>query len=795
MKLRRLLPGFPCRRTLRPGVWPGVLLLGWFALARLEAAPPSTPEICAPGTSPAGAGPVQPESTRKMVARLRAAALTGDLFSNPFRFPERVQVLRDRLAATTDPAQLRATKLQLAQELLNNGESEKALHQFEDYERLLTENHRPLTSAQTVMLLTAKAVCALRWGEQENCLVNHNADSCLFPLAGGGVHQLPRGSRAAVGYLTELLSQFPGDLRARWLLNIAAMTLGEYPAGVPPAWRMDPQLFASEYDIKHFPDVAGDLGLDVDDLAGGVVLDDFNSDGRLDLMVSAQDTSSQIRFFINNGEGTFSDHTVAAGLTGLTGGLNLVHADYNNDGFIDVLVLRGGWLSSSMQHPASLLRNNGNGTFTDVTEEAGLLRYAPTQTATWFDFNGDGWLDLFMGSETQGQDINPCQLFRNNGDGTFTECAAACGVAVVGFVKSVVSGDYNNDGRPDLYLSLQNKSNLLLRNDGPAGGGVSPTAPWKFTNVAAAAGVTEPFSSFSCWFFDYDNDGWLDLFVAGYHIQDVGDVAADYLGLPHAGERARLYHNRGDGTFEDVSKQAGLDKLLHTMGCNFGDLDNDGWLDFYVGTGDPNLATLIPNRMFRNDGARRFQDVTTAGGFGQLQKGHAIAFGDIDEDGDQDIYSVVGGAISSDHYHNQLFANPGHGNHWLKLKLEGVQSNRGALGARLKLVLKTANGERVIHRSVTAGSSFGGNPFRVEFGLGQALAVVRAEIFWPVTGQTQILTGLEIDHSYAVREGAAAATRLTPVTFQLPTSPAASHRPHVHGSGPAVPGNPIPQKP
>ena len=771
------------------------MLLGLVSLTGLEAAPPPTPEICAPGTSPDGVGPVQPESTLKMVARLRAAALTGDLFSNPFRYPERVQVLRDRLAATTDPAQLRAIKLQLAQELLNNGESEKALHAFEDYERLLKDNLRPLNSAQTVMLLTAKAVCALRLGEQENCLVNHNADSCLFPLAGGGVHQLPRGSRAAVGYLTELLGQFPGDLRARWLLNIAYMTLGEYPAAVPPAWRLDPKLFASDYDIKRFPDVAADLGLDVDDLAGGVVLDDFNNDGLLDLMVSAQDTSSQIRFFINNGDGTFTDRTVAAGLTGLTGGLNLVHADYNNDGFIDVLVLRGGWLSASIQHPASLLRNNGNGTFTDVTEEAGLLRYAPTQTATWFDYNGDGWLDLFMGSETQGKDVNPCQLFRNNGDGTFTECAAANGVAVVGFIKSVVSGDYNNDGRPDLYLSLQDKSNLLLRNDGPAGADASPAAPWHFTNVAAAAGVTEPFSSFSCWFWDYDNDGWLDLFVAGYHIQDVGDVAADYLGLPHAGERARLYHNRGDGTFEDVSKQAGLDKLLHTMGCNFGDLDNDGWLDFYVGTGDPNLATLIPNRMFRNDGGRRFQDVTTAGGFGQLQKGHAIAFGDIDEDGDQDIYSVVGGAISSDHYHNQLFANPGHGNHWLKLKLEGVQSNRAALGARLKLVLKTANGERVIHRSVTAGSSFGGNPFRVEFGLGQALAVVRAEIFWPVTGRTQILTGLEIDHSYHVREGAAAATRLTPVTFQLPTSPSAAHRPHVHGSAPAAPGNPIPKTP
>jgi hypothetical protein len=143
--------------------------------------------------------------------------------------------------------------------------------------------------------------------------------------------------------------------------------------------------------------------------------------------------------------------------------------------------------------------------------------------------------------------------------------------------------------------------------------------------VAAAAGVTEPSASFTCWFWDYDNDGWLDLLVSGYLIRNAGDIAADYLGVETPAERARLYHNQHDGTFADVTKAAGLFKVLHTMGANFGDLDNDGWLDFYVGTGDPELGTLIPNRMFRNDGGKRFQDVTTPGGFGQLQKGHGLA--------------------------------------------------------------------------------------------------------------------------------------------------------------------------
>src|SRR5207247_2322898 len=119
--------------------------------------------------------------------------------------------------------------------------------------------------------------------------------------------------------------------------------------------------------------------------------------------------------------------------------------------------------------------------------------------------------------------------------------------------------------------------------------GPASKAPWHFTNVAQAAGVTEPMFSFPAWFFDYDNDGWPDLFVAGYSLQTVGDITAEYLGLPYKSERARLFHNNHDGTFSDVTKEAHLDKILHGMGSNFGDLDNDGWLDFHIGTGDPEL--------------------------------------------------------------------------------------------------------------------------------------------------------------------------------------------------------------
>ena len=250
----------------------------------------------------------------------------------------------------------------------------------------------------------------------------------------------------------------------------------------------------------------------------------------------------------------------------------------------------------------------------------------------------------------------------------------------------------------------------------------------------------------------------------------MGDIAADYLGLPSKGERSRLYHNLGNGTFEDVTHQAHLDHVLQAMGCNFGDLDNDGWLDFYLGTGDPDLMTIVPNRMFRNAEGKFFQDVTTSGGFGNLQKGHGISFADLDNDGDQDIHENMGGAVSSDTYPNVLYLNPGHGNHWLKLQLVGVKANRSAIGARIKLTVTRAAGQRTICRTVNTGGSFGGNPLRQEIGLGDAAAIQSVEIRWPGSGTLQTISGLALDRCYRIREDSEKPEPipLKSFTFRLP---------------------------
>jgi len=741
-------------------------------------------------TVPLGGNGKQGPGTLRMVARLQELLRKADPNASPYLNGDLVVQLREAKKATTNLQAQFPVRVQLAIQLMRAGHSLEALQEFDELPAFQRESRVRLSPGDQLFLQLQRGIASLRLGEQENCLLNHSADSCLAPIAGNGFHQIERGSRGAISMFNQILRAKTNDLAARWLLNIAHMTLGEYPDKVPPPFLIPPSAFASDYNLPRFPEAAGAAGLDVDDLAGGCIAEDFDGDGLLDVMASCWSLRGQLRFFHNNGDGTFAERTREAGLLGLTGSLNIMQTDFNNDGHVDVFMLRGAWLGKAGHHPNSLLRNNGDGTFEDVTEAAGLLSFHPTQTATWLDFDSDGWLDLFIGNEsTPPEEIHPCELYRNNGNGTFTECAAVSRISVVGFVKGVNSGDYDNDGRPDLYISCRGQYNVLLHNDGPAEGHSREHPVWKFTDTTTKAGVREPISSFPTWFFDYDNDGRLDLFVSGYSAS-IQEIAADNLGLPHQAERARLYHNNGDGTFGDVTKSAGLYKVLHTMGCNFGDFDNDGWLDFYLGTGDPDFATLIPNRAFRNNGGINFQDVTTAGGFGHLQKGHGIAFADLDNDGNQDIYAVMGGAYTGDNYRNALFVNPGSSNHWVTLKLEGVRSNRAAIGARIRVIVQTAHGLRSIYKTVCSGGSFGASPLRQEIGLGQAQAIQSVEIFWPVTGKTQTLTGLSLDRFYRVREDAERAVPWSLKQFRLATKmDPARHTSHQHrppASSPAL---------
>jgi len=215
----------------------------------------------------------------------------------------------------------------------------------------------------------------------------------------------------------------------------------------------------------------------------------------------------------------------------------------------------------------------------------------------------------------------------------------------------------------------------------------------------------------------------------------------------------KLYRNTGTG-FEDVTQAAGLQKVVPTMGANFGDLDNDGFLDVYLGTGAPSYAALMPNVMFRNRDGRTFGDVTTTTGTGHLQKGHGVAFADLDEDGDQDVYANIGGFVPGDTYHKAVFRNPGHGNHWIRVRLVGARANRAAIGAKLRVTAVTPEGREVErYREVSSGGSFGASPLEQHIGLGRAARVKSLDVEWPGSRARQVFTDVPLDARVEVGEG------------------------------------------
>ena len=356
-------------------------------------------------------------------------------------------------------------------------------------------------------------------------------------------------------------------------------------------------------------------------------------------------------------------------------------------------------------------------------------------------------------------------LYRNKGDGTFEDVSARAGVAHTAFTKGVTWGDYDNDGFPDLYASNMFGDNILYRNKGNG----------TFEEVAAKLGVQKPFASFPTWWFDYDNDGWLDLFVVAYP-NSVEEFVKHYLGQPPIAETLTLYRNNGKGGFTDVSAATGLERVVPSMGANVGDIDNDGFLDFYLGTGAPSFGSLIPNILFRNDAGRRFDDVTEATGTGHLQKGHGVAFADLDNDGDQDIVLNAGGAVPGDRYDDAVFENPGTpGQHWIDVRLIGVTSNRAGDRRQDPGDAGRAGGQ-TRYREVSSGGSFGSNSYAQHIGLGRATLIDRLEITWPASRTRQVFRSPPIDSRLEIRELAEAPVVRPRQPFRLGGKAAEPHQ-------------------
>ena len=530
----------------------------------------------------------------------------------------------------------------------------------------------------------------------------------------------------------------------QWLLKVAMDQLPGEPPPVPkqflfPARPLLPR--AGESPLLEFEDIAPRLGIDRFDGNGTAAWADYDGDGDLDLFEAG--SGEFIRLYRNDGR-RFADSTAEAGLDGVPSGYSLNLVDYDNDGRPDLYISANGW-SGPMKN--RLFRNTG-GRFEDVTDPSGAGDPGNGFVSLWADFDNDGWLDLAIANGVL-KDGSVPQIYRNNGDGTFTNMTLQAGIVEPPEYGAIglALGDYDRDGLVDILINgLDPAPNRLYRNLGN----------WKFRDVAREAGLVQPaHNGFVCFFFDYNNDGYPDALTTSLAAWEsvVAALRLDYV-VPKTRlhpDSSRLFRNNRNGTFTDVTFEAGLHFPIGVMGAGVADLDNDGFLDLYLGVGDPQMSRLEPNRFFRNNGDGTFSDLTD---FVKLQrpgnKGHGVAFIDWEEDGDLDIYAQLGGHYPGDFARNAFYRNlKADRNGWLQVDLKAVKSNRDAIGAQLTL----RAGSLLVYREVKGGEGFGAtSQKRQHFGLGAARRIDSLEIRWP-SGAVQKFEALDANQIIEVEEG------------------------------------------
>ncbi len=500
----------------------------------------------------------------------------------------------------------------------------------------------------------------------------------------------------------------------------------------------------------------------VETVGCGVAFLDYDNDGWLDIFVlggsrlEGAPPDATNRLYRNNRDGTFTDVTEKAGLRRTGWASAVTVGDFNNDGYDDLFVTYWG-------HNV-LYRNNGDGTFTDITEKAGLAQ----KTALWgsgcafVDYNRDGLLDLFV-AHYAGMDLKsvpkrgeaascnwkglpvPCgprglppgglALYRNNGDGTFTDVSGPSGIAAVkgSYPMTAVAADFDRDGWQDIYVACDSTASFLLHNNGDG----------TFTDIGLENGVAlnqdgMEQAGMGLGIGDFNLDGNLDIFKT--HFSD---------------DTCILYRNDGKGNFDDVTLASGLgaETRFTCWGAGIADLDNDGWPDLFSVTGSiyPELAAKLPAApyrtpriVFRNLGGGRLEELIEEAGPGVAEphSSRGCAFGDFDNDGDVDI--VV---INRNEPPSLLRNDVTGGGHWLKVKLVGAKSNRSAIGAT---VIASYGGRRQAQAVLSQSSFFSVNDFRLHFGLG-AERTADLEIHWP-NGGVQRVSGVECDRLHTIRE-------------------------------------------
>jgi hypothetical protein len=556
---------------------------------------------------------------------------------------------------------------------------------------------------------------------------------------------------------------------------------------------------------------------------GGISAVDVDNDGFYDLFVPDGVSS---RLFRNRTDGTFEDITASAGLSGLDGVSVGVFADYDNDGFKDLFVSR------TFAHN-QLFHNNRNGTFTDVTAASGIGDDCCTTVASWGDYDNDGLLDLYVGryldprtkipTTFYARNGEPNQLYHNNGDGTFTNVTEKAGVGELGLCLGTVWGDYDDDGYLDLYVVNDFGRKTLYHNNRNG----------TFTDVTVKSGTLDYGAGMSASFGDYDNDGKLDLYAANIRSESrwfaepptvwrymmnsyrqgvwTSDMPLYFQIFRQSGfgfvdvfrqmaSGNTLMRNRGDGTFEDTTWKASANPPGWFWGSSFADFDNDGWLDIYAANGwvyndrhteiemdflnnvvskqdeyktgrffDPAYFGTRSwhgwerNRHLRNNGDGTFTEIGRPAGTDLLLNSRGTAVADFWNRGALDI-----AVAASNDKHALLENHVGTSHHWIGVELVGTSSNRDAVGAR---VFATIGGARQM-REVVLGDGYGSqNSLRQYFGLAGKTSIDELVVRWPKSGTTQTFTNVKADRIVQITEGKTASDALVEKNYTTGAAP------------------------
>jgi hypothetical protein len=528
----------------------------------------------------------------------------------------------------------------------------------------------------------------------------------------------------------------------------------------------------TQHHTRRFAGPHGDVLRMFTSGGASVAVGDYDGDGFDDIFVTDSDKGRTSHLFHNNGDMTFTEVTAQAGVGGGNDDHSIVSDalwfDYDNDGREDLLVARFG--------TPILYHNEGNGKFRDVSATSGFKKFGNTIAVIAFDYDNDGYLDVMFGNYFKPENLFDLKdphvlpndldnaingggvtLWHNTGKGSFVEVTDKAGFGKhTGWTLDIGHGDFNNDGFQDVYLACDYGTDRIFINNGD---GTFRETTEKATGFDTRKGMNVDVA-------DYDNDGWLDIYVT--------NITDEYMK-----ECNMLWHNNHDGTFTDVSKETGTCNTLWGWGAKFGDFDNDGWQDLFVANGLrsagkenyipvllnetitkpgvdftdvanwPNIGDMTwsgyqKKKMFRNLGGQAFKEISAEAGVDNQLDGRGVALADFDNDGKLDIYQTSADQ-SSLLYRN---VSEGAGN-WVQFKLTGTKSNRDAIGARITL---TAGGLTQI-REIDGGNGYAGQSSkRAHIGLGDAEKIDSVAIRWP-SGLVEKLNGVKLNKLNKVVEG------------------------------------------